>query len=274
MATYEEKRDKGFIDVVGLLIGIDEDALYRYCVENRLILRDCYDTVEEVMNSKGKTPVVIKELGIDGYEKEFVLFKLIVKRGVILIDGEINELTAYIGNREREYQRETMQKTRDAKGYNGGYVGGYIPYGYYHKDKKLYIDDYESFIVKFVFYRHSQGCSVSGITKELNLRKFKNRNGNKFTTTSVKGILDKKRLYQGYTTYKGKEVKAEFRGILEDTADLLTDEWKNRVFDAATEARISKHRERYHSENSVPNSIKPYILVGEDGAKKKGRRDR
>ena len=88
-------------------------------------------------------------------------------------------------------------------------------------------------------------------------------------TTQIKN----KRVYQGYVIYKGEEVKGNFAGILEDTEELLTKEWKERVFDSATEARISEHRKRYHSEMSVPNEIKPYILVGEERGKK-GRRDR
>lgn len=268
MYNKEDKREKGFKDVDALVVGIDRDTVNRYCKENRLILNECYSSVIEVIDSKKRTPIVIKETGYEGREREFYLYKIGIKREIILIDGEMDDLTLYMINKEKEYRYETNIRRRDEKGFKGGYTGGFIPYGYYYKNKGLYMDDYESFIVKFVFYRHSQGCSVTGITKELNLRKFKNRNGNPFNSCSIYSILDNKRFYQGYTVYKGKEVKGDYVGILEDSEALLTEEWKNRVFDCATEARISKHRERYHSENSVPNEIKPYILVGTERGKK------
>jgi hypothetical protein len=238
MSGYDEMRKKGFRDVCGLLIGIDDKEMYRYCMENRLLLRRCYEDIDELMRSKERFPVVIKELGIDGYEREFIIYKVRLVREIILIDGKINPLIEYISKREREYRSEIMQKKKNELGERGGYIGGFVPYGYYHKDKKLYIDDYESFVVKFVFYRYSQGCSCGGIAKELTLRGFKNRNGNPFRACSVQNIIDNKRLYQGYRTYKGMEVKGEHKGILEDSERLLTEEWKNRVFDAQTEARI------------------------------------
>lgn len=273
MYNKEDKREKGFKDVDVLLVGVDRDTAIRYCKENRLIPNEYYNDVIEVLDDTRKTPILIKDTGYSERDNEFYLYKIGVKRGIILMDGEMDETTLYMIEKEREYRNLTNVRRRDKRGYDGGYTGGFVPYGYYHKDKKLYIDDYESFIVKFVFYRHSQGCSLNGITKELNLRKFKNRNGNNFSVCSISNIIDNKRFYQGYTTYKGKEVKGEYTGILEDSEALLTEEWKNRVFDSATEARISKHRDRYHSENSVPNEIKPYILIGEERGKKV-RRDR
>lgn len=274
MATYDEKREKGFVDVGVLLIGIDRDTAYRYCVENRLIMAKCYNEIDEVLFGTDKIPVVIKDIETlgSGYEAEYRVFKILYKREIIFVNGEIDERLRYFAKRDREYKREFTRIYKDIKGKAGGYLGGYTPYGYYNKDKKLYVDDYESFVVKFAFYRYSQGCGYSGIAKELNLRGFRNRNNKRFERGSIEAIIKKKRLYQGYVMYKGEEVKADFRGILEDTEEMLTNEWKNRVFDSATEARITEHRKKYHSENSVPNEIKPYILVSEP--KKKNRRDR
>lgn len=268
MFNKEDKREKGFKDVDTLLVGTDKDTVIRYCKENRLIPNEWYNSVDEVLDGKRRIPLLIKETGYSGRDNEYFLYKIGIKRDIILMEGEIDETTAYMIAKDREYQKATNIRRRDKKGYEGKFTGGFIPYGYYLKDKKLLMDDYESFIVKFVFYRYSQGCSMCGITKELNLRKFKNRNGNPFAVCSIENILENKRFYQGYTRYKGREVKGDYIGILEDSETLLTEEWKNRVFDCATEARISRHRERYHSENSVPNEIKPYILVGTERGKK------
>ena len=263
--THEEKREKGFIDVDG--VG-EESELYRYCVENRLILRKVYNDIEEVLYGKDKRPVVLT-----GEYDDYTLFKIGVKRDVILRDGEIPGWIREFSLRDREYQKEFTKRTRAAKGRRGGYLGGSPPYGYYAVNKRLHIDDYESFVVKFVYYRYMQGCNKYGIAKELNLRGFRTRTDKEFQISNIDCILNNRRLYQGYVTFQGEEHKAEFRGILEDSNELLTEEWKNRVFDSATEARISEHRKKYHSANSVPNEIKPYIMVGTE-PKKKTRRKR
>ena len=263
MATNEEKREKGFIDAD--VYGIDESDIHRYFMENRLIVRKVYNNLEDVVYSKDRTPIVLV-----GDIDDYWLYKIGVKREIL--GREIPEWIKEFSRKEREYQKEFNRRGRSAKGEKGGYLGGYVPYGYYSVNKKLYIDDYESFVVKFVYYRYSQGCSLSGIAKELNLRGFRNRNDREFATASISCIIKNERFYQGYTTFEGKEIKGDYKGILEDTKELLTEEWKKRVFDSAAEARIAKHRERSHSENSVPHEIKPYIVV-DTKPKNKRRRD-
>lgn len=269
MASNEEKRNKGFIDVD--LYGIEDDAVYGFCMENRLIANDIYRDVESVMYSKSKTPIVIKDVKLLGKEWEYWLFKIGTKRDIYLIEGEYPEWIKRFSELEKAYNREMVKRGKDAKGKDGGYLGGYVPYGYYVAKKKLLIDDYESFVVKFVYYRRSQGCAISGITKELNLRGFRNRQGKEFSPGSIENILKNKRFYQGYTTYDGEEIKGKYKGILEDSLELLTEEWKRNVFDAETEAKIARQREKHHGDISVPHEIRPYIIVGNE-PKKKGRR--
>lgn len=267
MASYEIMRDKGFIDVD--LLGIEKS--HSYGMENRYIIHTEYTDVEDVMHKKGERPIVIDSVKTLGEDWEYKMFKILTKREVILEEGEIPEWIINFSRCEKKYLNEKTKRSRAAKGEKGGYLGGRVPYGYYNVNKKLYIDDYESFVVKFVFYRYSQGCSLNGIAKELTLRGFRNRSGREFAAASIDSIISNKRLYQGFVTFEGKEVKGQFRGILEDTEELLTEEWKNRVFDSAIEARISEHRKQRHSEMSVPHEIKPYILVGTE-PKKKNRR--
>ena len=267
MATYEEMREKGFIDVDLYKI----EGTHRYGMENRFIIRKEYNSLDDVMYSKERTPLVIESTEELEEGWEFKVFKILTKREIIIMEGEIPEWIIKFSEKEREYQKEKTKRSRAAKGEKGGYLGGKVPYGYYTVNKRLYIDDYESFVVKFVFYRRSQGCSLGGIAKELTLRGFRNRSGKEFATASVDSILRNKRLYQGYITFEGKEIKGQFKGILEDTESLLTEEWKNRVFSSSIEARLNEHRKRHYSENSGPKEIKPYILVGTE-PKKKARR--
>ena len=174
------------------------------------------------------------------------------------MDNEIPEWIKEFSIRERQYMKEITQRGVKKKKSEGKFLGGKTPYGYYMVNKKLYIDEYESFVVKFVYYRDSQSCSHNGIAKELNLRGFRNRNGNEFQAISIENILKNRRIYQGYLKNGDEEVKGEFKGILEDSEELLTEEWKNRVFSKETEERILEHRRKRHA----PKDIKPYIIIG------------
>lgn len=269
MATYEEMREKGFTDVWGY--GGEYSELKRLCIGERFILLGVYQSIEDILTANDKTPILIKGKIGQGYENEFLLYEIGKKREIILVDGEINPLTEYFIKRSKEYMSEKSRLYRKKAAEKGEFAGGYAPYGYYIEKKELYVDDYESFVVKFIFYRRSQGCGYSGIAKELNLRGFRNRNGKEFTQGSIRNIEDKKRLYQGYIEYNGKETRGKYAAIL-GSDELLSEEWKKRVFDASTEARIEEHRKRYHSENSVPREIKPYIVIGTEPKKKTRRR--
>lgn len=254
--SYEEYRANGFKEVWG--IG-DRDLIRRFCYAERLYLTKIVDLDTALYDANKPEGFVIEtDFGID---KKYIAFKLGCRGFVKFIDGYSDEEVEYFIKKEKEYWQRARTVGREKKKESGKYMGGVVPYGYYVLKKKLYIEEYEAFVVKFVFYRFSMGCSYGGIAKELNLRKFKNRNGNPFKAGSIKSIIDNKRLYQGYFTYGDKEVKGDFKGILEDSEELLTKDWVNRVFDEATEARIAKYRETYHRQ--APNEVKPYI-VGED----------
>ena len=266
----EEYEDNGYIRVIG--VG-DKDTLVKYCKGNRYILMKIVDIdtllYEEVDDYER---VVMTDIE-DKEERDYLRFRLGVRIAPVEVIGvDANPKIDFFIKREKEYSANLKQRGRDRKAMKGAFLGGVAPYGYYVFNKKLYIDDYESFIVKFVFYRRSQNCSYYGIAKELNIRGFRNRKKETFKPASIKSIEENKRLYQGYFSYKGEEVKGDFRGILEDNEELLTKEWVNRVFDAETEAKISEHRKRYHSEESVPREIKPYIVKTERGKKIRRRR--
>lgn len=254
--SYDEYRANGYKEVWG--IG-DKDLIRRFCNAERLLLTKVVDIDTALYDANKPEGFVIEEdLGED---RKFLAYKLGCRGFVKFLDGYSDPEVDYFIKREKEYWKRARSVGREKKRESGKYMGGVVPYGYYVLKKKLYIEEYEAFVVKFVFYRFSMGCSYGGIAKELNLRKFKNRNGNPFKAGSIKSIIENRRLYQGYFTYGGKEVKGDFTGILEDSEELLTKEWVNRVFDEATEARIAKHKEEYH--RKAPAEIKPYIL-GED----------
>lgn len=253
---YEEYKANGYREVWG--IG-NKDVIRRYCNRERLLLTKVVDIDTALYSADKPEGFVIEEVIEDERERKYLAYKLGCRGFVLFIDGYTDADVDYFIKREKEYWEKARSIGREKKKQSGKYMGGVVPYGYYVMKKKLYVEEYEAFVVKFVFYRFSQGCGYSGIARELNLRKFKNRNGNPFKAGSIKSIIENKRLYQGYFTYKDGEVKGDFKGILEDSEELLTKEWTNRVFDKETEAKIAKHREMYHKQ--APNEIKPYLIA-------------
>ena len=270
MAESLSKEDyikAGYKEVWG--IG-ESDTLRRFCRSERLYLGKIVD-LDTALYGKGYPDGFVVGIELEEREKEYIRYKLGCRGLVYFTDGSDNPLIDYFCEREKKYWEKAREVGRKKRKESGGFVGGCVPYGYYRANKKLYVDEYESFVVKFCFYRYSQNCGYGGIAKELNLRGFKNRKGNPFKAGSIESIIKNKRLYQGYFTYGDKEIKGEFRGILEDSEELLTKEWKERVFDQATEAKIAKHAKRY---GSVPQSVKPYIIADDHlDAKIKLRRD-
>lgn len=249
--SYDEYRANGFKVVWG--IG-DKDLIRRFCNRERLLLTKVVDIDTALYDDERPEGFVI-ETAFEPLERKYLAYKLGLRGFVVFVDGYSDTEVDFFIKREKEYWEKARSIGRQKRKEKGKFMGGAIPYGYYVAKKKLYIDKYESFVVKFCFYRFSQGCGYAGIAKELNLRKFRNRNGNPFKAGSIQSIIENKRLYQGYFTYNGEEIKGDFKGILEDTEELLTKEWKNRVFDEATEARIANVMK------TPPKEIRPYIIA-------------
>ena len=71
-----------------------------------------------------------------------------------------------------EYERLVIaERTRDkmaASRKRGMWMGGYVPYGYYVKDKKLYVRPDEAAVVKRIFKRFVEIQSPKQIAGELN----------------------------------------------------------------------------------------------------------
>lgn len=253
--SYDEYRANGFKEVWG--IG-DKDLIRRFCNAERYYLTKVVD-LDTALYGDEKPEGYVIGIKLEEKERLYIEYKLGCKGFVRFLDGENSDLMAYFAKREKKYWDRAREIGREKRKRSGAFIGGVVPYGYYLVKKKLYVEEYEAFVVKFVFYRFSQGCGYGGIARELNLRGFKNRNGNPFKAGSIESILKNKRLYQGYFTYKGEEIKGDFKGILEDSEEILTRDWINRVFDKETEAKIAKYREMYHK--SAPKEVKPYVIA-------------
>ena len=85
-----------------------------------------------------------------------------------------------------EYERLVIaERTRDkmaASRKRGMWMGGYVPYGYYVKDKKLYVRPDEAAVVKRIFKRFVEIQSPKQIAYELNRDGITPRTGNPWNT--------------------------------------------------------------------------------------------
>ena len=228
----------GFKEIWLYTLEEEKKEMEYYCFAKRLLIVKTF-VGEEGMDYllygdvSDRKPLVVKE-----WIGNFETFKLL-QRGieVLVQDGSDTEWLKEMVVKESEWKKEISIRGRKKKQLDGGFTGGIAPYGYYNMNKKLYVDTYEKFVVEFVFYRRSQGCSKSGIAKELNLRKFKYRE-KPFSSDNVDSILKQKRFYQGYMTVDGVEIKGKHRPILSERGT----DFDKRIFDEETEARILKTR--------------------------------
>lgn len=245
----EDKVEAGFEEVFAFK---ESEEVRKFAANERLVIMGYKDLVELMMY--GKKCVVIAGSWRDfGNESDYIfkVSKLLMKGMDVRIKDDNETLRRYAEDytvNDKRFQKDRMCQTRKANKEKGEYSGGRVPYGYYVMGSKLYIDDYESFVVKFIFYRHTQGIGVRGITRELNLRGFRTRSGTEFGPGMITKIISKKRYYQGYDG----EIKLKQHPILKDNDELLDKDFINRVFDPDTERRLLKH---------FPKKIKPYIEV-------------
>lgn len=209
----------------------------------------------------------------EGYVADFNAVKIVEKNFKLeFLNPCDTELIKVFQERNTEYRKKCMALTKQRRGEAGEFVGGVVPYGYYTYRKKLYVDEYESFIVKFIFYRRTQGVSYNNIAKEMELRGWFNRQEKPFSSGSVKNIVDKVRFYQGWITYNGVEYRGKHKAILKDNDKLLTDKWIDRTFDIETEKRIAEQKIKISSDRVLPRVVKPFIIAdGEDVRRLKKR---
>lgn len=275
--SNQVKEENGFERVYAYCPSPDfKKELTDYGKEHRLLLEKIYcddgDREQlhqlcylESMKNKPKKVLLrtIDDLG-EGYEKDFMSY-LLGWRGfeVFCIDGSnVSPIIGYMTSRDREIRVEKMTRGRERKAKSGNVVNGRSRYGYYWYDGKHYIDKYEAFVVKFIFYRRAQGCSYYMIANELNLRGFRNRNDRKFWASGMKKIIDRKRFYQGYYTYNGVEYKGSHTPILsEDESNLFDKRFENKMMNEEDEAKLARLKEKYGRSVGKPPEVKPFFVI-------------
>ena len=123
--------------------------------------------------------------------------------GSINLDGILLE-NIYIGMAEY-YSQELAQKIRRGlkeSRKKGQFCGGSIPYGYYVKDKHLFVDEEKAEIVKFIYEQYSYGETVPSIIVKMNEKGFLHY-GKPFVPNCIYHILRNEK-YAGITRINGE----------------------------------------------------------------------
>ena len=115
------------------------------------------------------------------------------------------------------YSLELAQKVsrglRESRA-KGQFTGGTPPYGYYVKDKKVYIKEDEAEIVKQIFNKILEGKQMVKVAEELNKQGHTHR-GNPFTDSCINWISSNKR-YKGIVECKGEIYTNIFPAIVSE----------------------------------------------------------
>lgn len=109
-----------------------------------------------------------------------------------------------------EFERDTInERTKNGRlntAINNKYSGGRLPYGYILQNRKIYVDEFESEIIKLVFdlfiklkYNYYK---ISKILNNENIPTKTNKNKTKLTTNHIKNMLILK-TYTGINLYNG-----------------------------------------------------------------------
>ena len=114
-------------------------------------------------------------------------------------------LILYVAKEERKNIALRTSKGRSIKAQCGGYAGGRTPYGYRVENGRLVINEKERPIVEYVFRELDKGTPRLTIAAGLNEQGFRTRKGTLFQESSVRSIMNNRRLYQGMYKY-GKDM--------------------------------------------------------------------
>lgn len=166
-----------------------------------------------------KVPVVFNYTPPDPREYEYMYFAMKYRgfNEIYFIDEyEVSDLTKYITDRAKEDLTSKILVGREEKLARGESIFTRCPYGYEFSSGKLRVNEYESFVVKYIFYRRSQGAGAKRIASELRARHFCNRQRKPIHVDNVEMVLENYRIYQGYGTYLGKEYYGNHTHLIDD----------------------------------------------------------
>lgn len=117
---------------------------------------------------------------------------------------------------DHEPVRNTQNRVRKAR--KGGYIGGNAPMGYKVVDGRLEVNEDEVPVVLFIMEEKHRGGTKLGTVEKLNAQGYNTRSGKPFVISTVQGIWNNEKFYQGYYKVKGTNewVKGQHEAILDE----------------------------------------------------------
>lgn len=128
------------------------------------------------------------------------------------------EFTKVLCRMELEHEPVRNATGRIRKASKGGYIGGNAPMGYRVDGGKLVVNEEEVPVVMFIMDEKHRGGTKLGTVEALNAKGYRTRNGGKFQISTVQGIWNNERFYQGYYLVKdtGEWVKGQHEAIIKE----------------------------------------------------------
>lgn len=211
----------------------------------------------EILKSFGVNLICVEE-GIDSSQTS----------GKLLIS-----VISAVAEIERENIIEQTMNGRKEKARQGLWNGGFAPYGYYIKDKHLYINEDEAEAVRFIFDKFANtSIGMSKIAKTMNLlgiKKYPRHNGRLelWSANTVRHILDNpvycgKIAFGRRTTQKIKGSRNEYKMVRSDDYILAEGAHEAIISDEIWEKACEKRKRTGHKTVSVTGMDRIHILSG------------
>ena len=117
---------------------------------------------------------------------------------------------------ENEPVRNVQNRVRKAR--KGGYIGGQAPTGYKVVGGRLEVNEDEVPVVMYIMERKHSGKTMLSTVDALNAGGYNTRSGKPFVISTVQGIWNNEKFYQGYYKVKetGEWVKGQHEAILSE----------------------------------------------------------
>lgn len=169
---------------------------------------------------------------------------------------------------ERENILEQTMNGRKEKARQGGWNGGFAPYGYYLKDKMLFIQEEEAEVIRLIYDKFANTSMGYGkVAQYLNLqgvRKIQRQNGKlkEWSSHFVRQILDNP-VYCGKIAF-GRRAREKVKG----TKNQYRQAWQEDYIlaDGQHEAIISEELWNKVREKRIATGVKQPSKVGKDRA--------
>lgn len=172
-----------------------------------------------------KTDRVARDINVYYYYK-MMLMKKDVKLISIAEDfgqfgvfaNMLEAFTLCVAEMERDNITKRTSGGRKIKASKGGYSGGRAPMGYKVQNGELVINEEEAKAVRRIFELRDSGVVLLEIVDTLNREGYLTRAGKKFLISTVQGVLNNRKTYEGYYHYgqDGDWVKGQHEAILKE----------------------------------------------------------